>query len=101
MAQFVLGQPVTTTDPRVEVTLSQAAALGAGRHRFQLVVVDDSGNASEPAMVDVIVIDNKKPTAVIEAPASVPFGTSFSLSGTKSFDLPPGKIVEYRWTLVS
>ena len=31
------------------VTVSPTAPLAPGRHRFQLVVVDDSGNASEPA----------------------------------------------------
>ena len=97
MPSFVPGQPVVTSDPRVEVTVSANAPLAPGHHRFQLIVVDDSGNESDPAVVDVVVIDNKKPTAVIDAPATVPFGTSFSLSGTRSTDPPPGKIVQYRW----
>lgn len=97
MATFVPGQAVVTTDPRVEVTVSPSAPLAPGRHRFQLVVVDDAGNESQPAVTEVIVIDNTKPTAVIDAPATVPFGSSFTLSGTRSFDLPPGKISQYRW----
>ena len=101
MATFLPGQPVTTSDSSVEVTVSRAAPLSPGRHRFQLVVVDDSGNVSDPAFADVIVIDDKKPTAVIEAPARVPFGTSFTLSGARSTDLPPGRITQFRWLMVS
>ncbi len=101
MATFVPGQPVVTAEPTVQVTVSPTAPLAPGRHRFQLVVVDDSGNQSEPSVAEVIVIDDKKPTAVIDAPRTVSFGASFSLSGSRSTDLPPGKIVEYRWVMVS
>jgi hypothetical protein len=101
MATFVPGQLIATPDSTVEVTIAPAAPLAPGRHRFQLVVVDDSGNVSEPAVADVVVIDDKKPTAVLDAPARVSFGASFSLSGARSVDLPPGRIVQYRWTLIS
>lgn len=101
MGTFVPGQAVVTTEPQVEVTVAPSSPLSPGRHRFQLVVVDDSGNESAPAMVDVVVIDNRKPTAVIDAPSTVPFGTSFSLSGARSSDLPPGKIVQYQWQQLS
>jgi hypothetical protein len=101
MATFVPGQTVTTSDATVEVTVSPAAPLAPGRHRFQLVVVDDSGNASDPAFADVVVIDDKKPTAILEAPSRVPFGTSFTLSGARSADLPPGRIAQFRWVMVS
>jgi hypothetical protein len=97
MTTFVTGQEVETRDPFVEVTISPTAPLPVGRHRFQLIVVDDSGNQSQPATVEIIVVDDKKPTAVIDAPATVPFGASFRLSGSRSSDLPPGKIVIYRW----
>ena len=101
MANFVPGQPIATPDSSIEVTVSAAAPLAPGRHRFQLVVVDDSGNESAPSVTEVIVIDDKKPTAVLDAPARVSFGASFKLSGARSFDLPPGKISEFRWMLVS
>lgn len=101
MANFVPGQEVKTDVPNVEVTITPGNPLPPGRHRFQLVVVDDAGNESEPAAVEIVVIDDKKPTAVIDAPASVPFGSSFSLSGARSFDLPPGKIKSYRWIRLS
>jgi hypothetical protein len=97
MATFITGQEVLTPDPTVEVTVTPATLLPPGRHRFQLVVVDDSGNESTPASVEIVVVDDSKPTAVIDAPASVPIGTSFKLNGSRSFDLPPGKIVRYRW----
>jgi hypothetical protein len=60
-----------------------------GVYRFQLVVIDDSENASEPAFVEVLVRDSQKPTAVIDAPDRVEFGQSFKLSGERSADLPP------------
>jgi hypothetical protein len=101
MATFVPGQPVVTSTSAVEVTVSATAPLAPGRHRFQLVVVDDAGNQSEPATTDVVVVDDRKPTAVLDAPARVPVGSAFTLSGARSADLPPGRIVEYRWVLLS
>jgi hypothetical protein len=101
MATFIPGQPVATPSPTIEVTVSPTAPLAPGRHRFQLVVVDDSGNESAPSVAEVVVIDDKKPTAVLDAPARVSFGASFSLSGARSADLPPGRIREYRWMLIS
>lgn len=97
MATFVPGTPVTTSDPHVEVTVSPTAPLAPGQHRFQLIVVDDAGNASSPTVVDVVVVDDQRPTAVLDAPAKVSLGASFTLSGARSSDLAPGKVVQYRW----
>lgn len=85
----------------VEVSIDPDAPLSPGAHKFQLVVVDDLGNQSEPATVEIIVIDDSKPTAVIDAPATAPLGSSFKLSGSHSSDLPPGKIIHYRWVMLS
>jgi hypothetical protein len=101
MATFVPGQTIATPDSSIEVTVSPTAPLAPGRHRFQLIVVDDSGNESEPTVAEVIVVDDKKPTAVLDAPARVSFGASFKLSGARSADLPPGRIREFRWLLIS
>jgi hypothetical protein len=98
MAVFTTGQQVVTNDPHVDVTVTPAAPLPPGKHRFQLIVVDDAGNASDPTFADIVVVDDKKPTAVIDAPATVPLGVSFSLSGARSSDVAPGKVVEFRWT---
>lgn len=49
MAVFVPGRSVTTQVPLVQVD----AGLDAGVHRFQLVVVDDTGARSEPAVIEV------------------------------------------------
>lgn len=99
MAQFVTNQTIETSEPEIEVTVNRQAPLAVGRHRFQLVVVDDSGNVSEPDVVEVIVKDLTKPTAVLQAPREVEFGQSFQLSGNRSFDIG-GKIIKYRWTLL-
>ncbi len=97
MAEFRAGQPVVTNTPDVEVTVAANAPLPAGRHRFQLVVEDDSGNVSEPSITEVIVRDTQKPTAVIDAPREVELGRSFQLSGRRSTDVG-GRIVKYTWT---
>jgi hypothetical protein len=100
MPQFQLNTPITTTDPTIEVTSDPNNPLPPGVYRFQLVVIDDSENASEPAFVEVLVRDSQKPTAVIDAPDRVEFGQPFKLSGERSADLPPGKIKQYVWTMV-
>ncbi len=97
MPEFRAGQPVVTETPEVEVTVAANAPLPAGRHRFQLVVADDSGNSSDPSVVEVIVRDTQKPTAVLDAPREVELGRSFQLSGRRSSDIG-GRIVRYTWT---
>jgi hypothetical protein len=100
MPEFRTGEPIETREPEIEVTVTPASPLPAGRNRFQLVVVDDSGNESAPAVVEVIVRDTTNPTAVLDAPREMEFGRSFRLSGRRSSDIPPGRIVNYRWTLL-
>jgi len=102
MANFTVGTSVTTTDPTVTVDVSATAPLPIGTHVFQLVVIDDSGNASAPQTATVTVKDTTNPTAVIEiSPTQVELGTSFTLDGRKSSDVPPGTIAQYTWTMVS
>lgn len=100
MAEFKPGAPVTTEEPVVEVTVSAELPLKPGRHQFQLVVEDDAGNVSLPDVVDVVVRDTIRPTAVLEAPKSVQPGQSFMLDGRRSSDVAPGKVVKYQWTLL-
>ena len=61
-------------------------------------MVDDSGNSSIPDDVIVIVADTENPTAVLNAPRSVNFATSFNLDGSRSFDAGGGRVVSYQWT---
>jgi hypothetical protein len=100
MPQFQPGQTIESDDPTMQVEMDPAQPLRVGRHRFQLVVVDDSNNESAPAFCDVIVIDNNRPTAVITpAEITVPAGQNFRLSGAQSTDIG-GRVVRYRWTLI-
>lgn len=101
MPAFTIGQPITTQTPEIEVTVDRQRPLPPGRHVFELVVTDDAGNASEPSTVAVVVVDDSRPTAVIEAPQRIGAGQSFALSGKRSVDLAPGRIVQYRWTQIS
>jgi len=101
MANFQVGTRLTTNESSVEVTVSPAAPIAPGVHHFQLVVVDEAGNQSDPSTVAVVVRDSVKPTAVITAaPSQVDPGQSFRLDGSKSSDVPPGKVVSYIWTMV-
>jgi hypothetical protein len=101
MPVFQKGTPVQTTIPTVEVTSSSAAPLPEGTHRFQLVVVDDSGNLSDPVFADVVIKDTIKPTAVIAPVAPVQPGQSFTLDGSKSSDVAPGKVAQWIWTMLN
>ena len=98
MAKFVINADVVTDIPKVEVTLSPESPLALGRHRFRLIVVDDSGNKSVPDEVVILVADQENPTAVINGPSVVAFGNSFGLDGSKSFDVGGGKISQFVWT---
>lgn len=108
MAQFVPNQPVTQPDASVSVDVTPNSPLPMGVNRFQLVVVDDAGNESDPVILEVIVRDTEKPTAVLDMVDErggridpvVSFGQTFVLSGARSSDIAPGKVAEYRFTLI-
>lgn len=97
MAKFVVGTPVVTNTPLVEVTADPAQLLSPGRHHFQLIVTDDSGNVSAADEANIIVADQDKPTAVLTAPSVVASGRSFNLDGSRSFDTGGGKVVKWEW----
>jgi hypothetical protein len=101
MANFQVGTKLTTADSSITVDASASAPIAPGVHHFQLVVVDDSGNQSDPATAVVIVRDSTRPTAVLTiAPTQVDPGVSFRLDGSKSSDIAPGKVKEYIWTMI-
>jgi len=98
-ATFSVGTTVETTDNFVDVAAS--SNLPVGVHHFQLVVEDDSGNQSAPIVVQIIVKDTTKPTAILTVmPSQVEAGQGFRLDGSKSSDPAPGKIVKFRWTML-
>ena len=108
MPRFVKNQPVTQTDPVVKVEFGPNDQLPLGASRFQLVVVDDAGNESEPTVLEVVVLDAAKPTAVLDMvdgngkrlEPRIKEGESFILSGARSSDQGDGKVVSYRFTLI-
>lgn len=108
MAKFKVNVPISQATADVKVEGTDDGALPLGPNRFSLVVVDDSGNESEAFTLVVTVADADKPTAVLNMVNSdgkvvdpqVAFGQTFILSGAASVDKEPGKIKEYRFTLL-
>jgi len=106
---FKPNQPIIQTDSMVKVEATRENPLPVGPHRFQLVVVDNEGNPSEPTFLEVVVLAPTDPTAVLDVvnsdgfriDAQVPFGRGFILSGARSTDVEPGKVVEYQFTLIA
>jgi len=98
MAEFIINKEIVTDAPTIDVTVTPEKPLPRGKVSFQLVVTDDSGNASKPVTVTVTILDDQAPTAILTAPSTVPFGKSFSLNGEKSVDAGGGRIVKYAWT---
>lgn len=94
---MTLNQAFGTLEPTYVVPQTAGNPLTLGRHRFRLVVDDNSGNHSNPTEVEVIVIDSTAPTAVLDAPASIAFGAPLQLSGAQSTDTV-GRVVRYVWT---
>jgi hypothetical protein len=108
MPRFEANTPIVQNEPQVLVEVAADAPLPVGANRFRLVVVDDSGNESAPAFLEVIVRDVESPTAVLDMVDErgrridpvAGFGRNFTLSGARSSDPAPGRVVEYRFTLV-
>lgn len=108
MATFKPNVPVVQKDPVVSVDVTPANPLPVGSHIFLLTVVDDSGNVSDKARLEVIVRDTDRPTALLDAidkagnilakPLVVEPGASFILSAARSTDAS-GTIKEYRFTM--
>ena len=97
MAKLDINVPFETDQPTIVVEVDTQKPLRRGRHSFQLEVVDDSGNVSLPDVLQVIVADRERPTAVLQGPQVVDIGKPFDLSGGKSFDIA-GVIKTYRFT---
>ena len=86
-------------DSQLVIVVDPATPMKTGTYVFQLQVVDDAKNPSQPTSVKVVVVDDRAPNAVIDAPDSVPFGNGFTLSGKRSFDVG-GQVVRFIWTLI-
>jgi len=91
---FALKKPVETATPTVDAALENTAP---GKYTFELVVIDDLGNESQPVTTEVEV--RELPVAKIVALKPVPVGKPFTLNGGES--TPQQHIKTYRWTLVS
>lgn len=92
-----LNQAFGTLEPTYLVPQPSGRPLAIGRHRFQLVVNDNAGNSSQPSTVEVIVVDNIPPTAVLDAPRTIAVGAAVQLSGARSTEVG-GAITQYVWT---
>ncbi len=96
-----VNQPVEANAPdsQLVIVVDATNPMKTGTYVFQLQVVDDAKNTSQPTTVKVVVVDDKAPNAVIDAPETVGFGQGFTLSGKRSFDVG-GTIARFVWTLL-
>jgi len=93
-----IGSVITQASPSLPVSASGSSNFAVGRCDFSLLVVDESGNESQPDVRRVFFTDDQQPTAILDGPTSVPLlQGSFTLSGSRSFDVG-GSIAEYRFT---
>lgn len=101
-SQLEINKPIEAAAPdsSLVITIDAARPLKVGSYTFQLEVVDDSGNKSQPVLARLVVLDDQLPTAIITAPRSVGFGRGFTLSGKESTDTGGGTIAKFIWTLV-
>ena len=88
------GAAQTTTDPTAVVTVNPAPTAGQTL-RLSLVVIDDLGNTSQPAFVNVTV--QALPVAVLTGPTAFSAGATIALVGSAS--TPAGHIKTYQWQL--
>lgn len=86
--------PVETADP----AFTAPGVAAPGRIAVTLVVTDDAGNESAPDRREIVVRDDARPTAVLDAPATVQALSPIALSAARSSDVG-GRIVKYRWTV--
>lgn len=102
MPAFTIGVAQETETSSITVEFPAGTEpLMPGTHTFKLVVYDNDGLPSAPALFDVVVKDDRAPTAVLYGPEQVLYGKEFELNGEKSSDPYPGKVVKYEWTLLS
>ncbi len=102
VSNLAINTPIEAAAPDASlvVEIDPPRALPVGAHTFQLEVVDNAGNRSAPVTARIVVTDTQAPTAVINAPRTVPFGTTFTLSGAGSVDVGGGSIARYIWTRI-
>jgi hypothetical protein len=96
-----VNQPIEAAAPdsSLVIDVDPAKPLKPGTYLFQLEVVDDAGNRSQPTRAKLVVIDDTAPNAIISAPSTVSVGRTFTLSGKDSTDIG-GTIEKFIWTLV-
>jgi len=99
MSDIALNQAAAQQDTRDSVArVTVRPSPGGGQTlRFALTVIDDLGNTSQTAFVDVAV--QAAPVAVVSGPKTVTAGQTITLTGGDS--TPAGHIKTYRWELVS
>ena len=98
LGNLLINQPIVTATAELTVTASPASPFLPGRYVVQLIVVDDSGNRSQPVVIALNVVDDEAPTAVITGPERVSVtAPSVTLSGAASSDVG-GTVQRYRWS---
>ncbi|HEX4030669.1 MAG TPA: hypothetical protein VHX20_09925 [Terracidiphilus sp.] len=96
---LIPGTPLTTTVPTLTADLSAAKLVAGAILHFSLVVQDDLGNSSQPALLDVTV--QALPVASLGGTATVVSLANPTLSLIGKDSTPSGNLKEFTWELVS
>jgi hypothetical protein len=96
MPLFVPDIPVVRAVPDIEV---DSRELGLGEHRFSLVVEDDQGRTSEPAVFLLKITPPVRPVAFADLPERFPRDQSLVLRGGGSAAPENRLIVFWIWTI--
>jgi hypothetical protein len=96
---LVPGTPQTTTDSTFSADLSQDQLAPGSILHFSLVVEDDLGNSSQPALLDVII--QALPIASLEGTPTVISIANPNINLVGKTSSPAANLKQFTWELVS
>lgn len=96
------GVDLTVNGASATLPASGASHLAAGIYRFRLVVTDTEGLASSPYDIQISVVANPAPTAVLDLVTVSPrVSITCQMTGARSSASAPGGVVSYTFSLTS
>jgi hypothetical protein len=96
------GVDLTVNGASATLPASGASPLAPGIYRFRLIVTDTQGLASSPYDIQVSVVANQPPTAILDLVTASPrISLPCQMTGARSSDATPGSLVSYTFSLTA